>query len=132
MTDRNPGPAAEPGRPKRVRVVLADRRPAPAPRRALAEVDQQTEVGRLLVRGLIRSQLAAALRIAGVAVLLLGSWPALLALFPDLSRVRLIGLPLPWLVLGLLASPLLYLLARVYARQAERNEQEFCDLIEQG
>lgn len=122
--------ADQPIRPKRVRVVLADRRPAPMPIPATSEISNQTDVGRLLVRGLIRAQLAAALRIVGIAVLIFGSIPALLAVFPALGRVLVLGIPLPWLVLGVLAFPLLYLLGRVFARQAERNEREFAQMVQ--
>ena len=43
MTERHP--------PRRVRVVLADRRPSPMPVLRAAEVAEQTELGRELVRG---------------------------------------------------------------------------------
>ena len=62
VTDRHP--------PRRVRVVLADRRPAPVPVLRGEEVAEQTEIGRELVRGLVRAQLAASLRIAAVALVL--------------------------------------------------------------
>lgn len=131
MLPAGPGMSADqPIRPKRVRVVLADRRPAPMPIPATSEISSQTDVGRLLVRGLIRAQLAAALRIVGIAVLIFGSIPALLAVFPTLGRVLVLGIPLPWLVLGVLAFPLLYLLGRVFARQAERNEREFTQMVQ--
>ena len=74
VTDRHP--------PRRVRVVLADRRPAPLPVLRGAEVAEQTEIGRELVRGLVRAQLAASLRIAGVALALFAPLPALFALVP--------------------------------------------------
>ena len=53
MTDRHP--------PRRVRVVLADRRPSRRQVLRGAEVAEQTELGRELVRGLVRAQLVASM-----------------------------------------------------------------------
>ncbi len=127
MTDRHP--------PRRVRIVLADRRPLPAPPTTVhrgAEVAEQTEVGRELVRGLVRAQLATSLRIAGIAILVFGPLPALFALVPAVQEARIAGIPLAWWVLGLAVYPVLYLLARTHRRQAERIEQDFTDLLDKG
>jgi hypothetical protein len=113
-------------------VVLADRRPAPLPILRGAEVAEQTELGRELVGGLVRAQLAAALRIAAIALVLFAPLPLVFALLPGLADLRIIGVPLAWWVLGFLAYPVLYLLARLHRRQAERIEREFTDLLGQG
>jgi hypothetical protein len=44
--------------------------------------------------------------------------------------MRVAGVPLPWLLLGLVVYPLLVLLGWVYVRRAERNEQTFSDLVD--
>ena len=124
MTDRHP--------PRRVRVVLADRRPPPIPVLRSAEVAEQTAIGRELVRGLVRAQLAASLRIAGIALVLFAPLPVLFAVLPGLSDLRLAGVPLAWWVLGVLAYPVLYLLARLHRRHAERIEHDFTELLEAG
>jgi hypothetical protein len=124
VTDRHP--------PRRVRVVLADRRPAAMPVLRGAEVAEQTEIGRELVRGLVRAQLAASLRIAAVALVLFAPLPALFALAPAIADVAVLGVPLVWWVLGLLAYPVLYLLARMHRRSAERIERDFTDLLGRG
>ena len=49
---------------------------------------------------------------------------------PGLAGYRVLGLPLPWLVLGGAVYPLLVLLGLLYVRQAERNEREFVEFIE--
>ncbi|MTD12691.1 hypothetical protein GIS00_01860 [Nakamurella sp. YIM 132087] len=116
-------------RPRRVRVVLADRRPAPAPVPPEDEVREQTEVGRLLVRGLMRAQLALALRLAAIAVLGVGTWPALFAVVPGLAEMRWLGVPLPWWVLGVAVPLVVLVVARVFLRQAVRNEDEFTALL---
>jgi len=117
--------------PRRVRVVLADRRPVPTPVRRGIEVAEQTEIGRELVRGLVRAQLAAALRIAGMALLLFAPLPILFAL-PAVQDFRIFGVPLAWWVLGVAAYPVVYLLARSHRRQAERIERDFTDLLGPG
>jgi hypothetical protein len=38
--------------------------------------------------------------------------------------------PLAWLVLGGLVYPFLWLLGRGYVRRAERNEQDFAELVD--
>ena len=124
MTERHP--------PRRVRVVLADRRPSPLPVLRAAEVAEQTEMGRELVRGLMRAQLAASLRIAGLALAMFAPLPALFAFVPALQDLRVLGVPVSWWILGLLAYPVLYLLARLHRRNAERIEREFTELLGRG
>jgi hypothetical protein len=120
-----------PGR--RVRVVLAGPgRPPPPEVRARQEVEEQTQVGEVLVRGLIRSQLGLALRLSLVVAGFLGSLPLLFALAPGLTDVRLLGLKLPWLLLGVLAYPFVIAVAWVHVRLAERNEQDFTELMERS
>ncbi|EOD63410.1 hypothetical protein, partial [Amycolatopsis vancoresmycina] len=55
--------------------------------------------------------------------LLLGL-PAIFALFPALDSVRLLGIPLSWLMLAVLPYPAMALLARWQLRRAERLEDE--------
>jgi hypothetical protein len=114
--------------PQRVRVVLAGgqrRRPDAAAR----EIEEQTPVGEVLVRGLIRTQLALAVRISLLVAALFGAQPVLFALFPRAARVEVVGLPLPWLLLGVLAYPVVFGIAWAYVRAAERNERHFTDLV---
>ncbi len=112
--------------------MLADRRPGPRPVRRGAEVDEQTPIGMELVRGLMRAQLAAALRIAVIAVLIFAPLPALFSLVPAVRDAVVFGIPLAWWVLGLLAYPVLYLLGRSYRNRAERIERDFADLLERN
>ena len=51
---------------------------------------------------------------------------------PPLQDLRLLGVPLAWWVLGLAAYPVLYLLARLHRRQAERIERDFTELLGRG
>ncbi len=122
---------SELGPPRRVRVVLAGgRRVRPVPARL--EIEEQTQVGEVLVRGLIRAQLGLAVRLSLIVVAFFGFLPVLFILVPGLTRVRVFGLELPWLVLGVLAYPVVIGVAWVYVRLAERNEQEFSELVDRS
>ena len=117
--------------PRRVRVVLAERRGSRRLVRTRAEVEDQTEVGDVLLRELVRAQLGLSLRLAGLVVLLLGVLPLLFALVPALGEVQVLGVRLPWLLLGLLAYPLLGLVGWAHTVLAERVEQDFADLVDE-
>jgi len=114
----------------RVRVVLSERRQNPRSVRTVVDVQDLTSVGDLLRSNLIGTQLGLALRVAAVAVLTLGSLPALFALFPEIGRIDVLGLRLPWLLLGVLVYPFLLLLGWWHTRSAEKVEQEFADHVQ--
>ncbi|MFC4066868.1 hypothetical protein [Actinoplanes subglobosus] len=118
-----------PPRP-RVTVVLADA----ASRRGTADhgstdLTEQTPVGEALVKGLVRAQLALALRLALVVAAGLGTLPLLFAVAPAVGEVKVFGVHLPWVLLGVLSFPFLVLVGAAYVRWAERNEQDFAALI---
>ena len=116
-------------RPQRVRVVLAHRRGARMVRTRV-EVQEQTQVGDALVRGLVRAQLGLALRLAVVVVCTVGAIPLLNAVFPDLAAVTVFGMRLNWLVLAVLVYPLLYGIGRVYVRLAEQGERDVVGVVD--
>ena len=116
-------------RPQRVRVVLAHRRGARMVRTRI-EVQEQTQVGDALVRGLVRAQLGLALRLAVVVVCTVGAIPLLNAAFPDLAALTVFGIRLNWLVLAVLVYPLLYGVGRLYVRLAEQGERDFVGVVE--
>ena len=64
-----------------------------------------------------------------VAVSLKKKQPVLFALAPGLAHVSVGGLPLPWLLLGILAYPAVLVIAWVYVRAAQRNERHFAELV---
>ena len=43
-----------------------------------------------------------------------------------------LGIPLPWFILGGAIYPLLVVMGLLYVRQAERHEREFTDIVERG
>ena len=55
----------------------------------------------------------------------------LFLLLPWLSHLRLLGLPLPWLLLGVVVYPVLVGAAWWHVRAAERAEQHFGELLGQ-
>ncbi len=125
-------PAGEP--PRRV-VVTSPRTAAvrrPPGRAALRALDEQDLVGELLVRSLVRAQLLLALRMLTVLAVLLGGLPLLFAVLPATRDLVVLGLPLPWLCLGVLVHPALLLTGWVHVRLAERNERDFVELVERS
>jgi len=136
MSDRPDGNGIDPSLAAR-RVAVRNPRgratpPATPGERALAELKEQTEVGEVLLRSLTRAQLMLAVRIFAVFGFFLLGLPALFATHPGMADYRILGLPLPWLILGLAVYPLLVLLALLYVRQAERNERDFVEFIERS
>jgi len=103
-------------------------RRAPA-RPAVREIDEQTRLGEVYMRSLLRSQLRLALSVLAATGVLLGGLPFLFAVAPPVARAHVLGVPLPWLLLGVLSYPLLWLAARYHVRHCERLEAEFTDAV---
>ncbi|MFC4374409.1 hypothetical protein ACFO5K_09860 [Nocardia halotolerans] len=115
-----------PQRPQRERVVLAQRRGARQVR-TRTEVVEQTDLGAALIGGLIRAQLGLALRLSLVVVVGFGALPVLFGT-DAIAATTILGIRLPWLILGLLAFPVLYAVGATYVRLAQRNEDDFLEL----
>ena len=96
----------------------------------IKEVQEGTAVGDMLRRDLIRSQLAVTLRYAAFAALVLGVLPALFTLLPEVGRLDVFGLRVPWLILGVLMYPFLVGVAWRYCHAADRREQDFADHVQ--
>ncbi|MDJ0393882.1 hypothetical protein QMK17_11120 [Rhodococcus sp. G-MC3] len=114
---------------KRERVVLASRRGARIVRTRV-EVQEQTEVGDAMVRGLVRAQLLLSVRLALLTLAILFSIPLVALQVPAFGDATLAGVRLPWIVLGILVYPLLLGVGWIYVRQAERIEQQFVELVD--
>lgn len=117
--------------PKRVRVVLAERKRARRVVRTLAEVEEQTDVGEMLVRDLMRSQLGISLVLALIVAAALGSLPLAFTYVPKLTEYSVLGIRLPWLLLGFAVYPFMLGIGWIYVRQADRNEQNFVKFVEE-
>ena len=108
-------------KPERVRVVLAgERRSRPDP--AAREIEEQTLVGEALVRGLVRAQLALALRLRIlVGAVLRQPAAAVRGGARAVAGPTCAGVPLPWLLLGFLAYP--FICRRGLALRPHRRAQ---------
>jgi hypothetical protein len=114
----------------RVRIVLADvARQRAEHDRTRVELAEQTRIGAALVRGLVRAQLALALRLTLVVAIGLGGLPILFSVAPEVGTTKLLGINLPWLLLGVAAFPFLIGVGWTYVHLAERNEQDFTALV---
>jgi hypothetical protein len=115
--------------------IVAPRRTAtrvPTQHAVSHDIDEQTHVGEVYMRALVRVQLRLALAVIAVFLLVLGGLPMLFVLDDDLSRLDVLGIPVPWLVLGLLVYPVLIGGGYVYVRLAERNERDFAEFVERS
>jgi hypothetical protein len=128
-----------PGPPRRTTVAHPETlaalrrrgRPAAGRKNAVPASDPAPdELTVLLLRTLVRAQLSLALRLAAVFGCLLGGLPLLLAVSPDMRQAKVLGIDLPWLLLGVVMYPLLLAGGWLYVRLAERNEQDYADLVE--
>ncbi|MGM0929652.1 MAG: hypothetical protein ACQEXN_08080 [Actinomycetota bacterium] len=115
---------------KRVRVV-APRSAAPQSAGHYTfshELAEQSEIGELFVRSLVRSQLRLAVVVAaGFGLILLGV-AVLIALVPVTATLTIATIPLPWLLLGIGIYPVILACAALYNRAAARNERKFREL----
>lgn len=101
------------------------------PRRPVSrDIDEQTEIGEVYMRSLVRGQLRLAVGVLGAFTLSWCSIPLLFALLPGLRGARFIGLPLSWLLLGVVVYPVISAVAWWYVKAAERAEQDFSELVE--
>ncbi|GIG57869.1 hypothetical protein Lfu02_22410 [Longispora fulva] len=119
-----------PARGRRTRIVLGEVARARRVNRTRRELAEQTEIGDALIKGLVRAQLALALRLALLVGLGLGTLPLLFTVAPALGGVRVLGVSLPWVLLGVLPYPFLVAVGWIYVRMSERNEREFTELVE--
>jgi hypothetical protein len=121
---------------ERVRVerVRVERRRNAAPDVAAMsqEIDAQSQLGEALLRSLMRAQLRLAAMVLVLLAIALGTLPALFELVPAVRRMHVLGIPLPWLVLGALVYPVLLGLGWFYVRYAERNEAGFMRLMDRS
>ena len=80
---------------------------------------------------LLKAQLRLSVAILlGIAVVVLGL-PTLFVLAPATRDILIGPIPLPWLAVGVLIYPVVFVAARIYVHQSERIEQEFSDLMGQ-
>ena len=102
----------------------------PGPRRPVAwEIGEQTRVGDVYMASLMRVQRRLAVTVCATVTLLLVGIAIAGAYAPQFVRIKVLGIALPWLVLGLLIYPVLIALAWFTIRATERAEHDFLDLV---
>ena len=119
-----------PTKPRRKRVVLADSRAPVTVLRTVVELEEQTSYGEELVTQFVRHQLGTVVKLWVVTVVLLAAVPAVFFAVPQLSELDVIGVRLPWLVIGVVPFPLLYGAGYWYNRLVERQEKAFVAMVE--
>lgn len=92
------------------------------------ESTEDSDVGQVFVRSLIRSQLRLALVVAAGFLLILLAFPLLLGMVPGLAGSTIAGLRFDWVLLGAGIYPVIGLGAWLYVRSAARNEARYRDL----
>ncbi|CCH33613.1 putative membrane protein [Saccharothrix espanaensis DSM 44229] len=134
MTSPERPPGAQ--RPPTQRVVVTSPRTraprAPRPYPASREIDEQSDLGAVYMRSLIRTQRRLGLLLCAVVCGSVAGLPLVFTLVPSVAAQRLFGLPLPWLLLGGLVFPVFVAAGWFYVRQAERGEREFAELVERS
>lgn len=117
-------------RPRRKRVVLATRRRTRPVAKMLMELEEQTSVGEVMVRNLMKAQFRSALILGLVTLLGFGSLPLLFWAVPESRDAVFWGIRLPWLALAVLPYPAMLLIGYLSTRSAERHEREFLYIVE--
>ncbi|MFD8494214.1 hypothetical protein [Amycolatopsis sp. NPDC059657] len=115
---------------KRVTVTRASASARPRQYPVRQEIDEETDIGGLYVGSLIRAQLRLGITVCLAVGGTLAAIPALFWIFPAVREVRLFGIGLPWLLLGVLVYPFVVLVAWILARCAERKEREFAEMVD--
>ena len=117
--------------PRRVVITSPRMRLGPTPTRPRSvDLEDESPVGEVYLRSLMRTQLRLASVVCGVVLAVGIALPLLFEFFPETGRAEVFGLRLPWLLLGGLAFPAMVVAGWAYVRQAERNEDEFVALAE--
>jgi hypothetical protein len=116
---------------KRVRVTSPrpDQPRRGPPRPLITDIDEQTQLGELYMATLIRAQWRLSLSVLASTMLMIGTLPLLFLLVPATREMHVGPIPLPWLILGVLIYPAVWLAGRYYVRQSEQIEREFTELV---
>lgn len=116
--------------PPRVRVTRTPRQShSDRPHTVRDEIAGTSGLGTTYVSSLVRAQLHLTLAALALFGLTLGALPLFFALVPAARSVAVLGLPVTWIVLGLLVYPAVVLAARWYTRASERLEADFSDVV---
>jgi len=117
-------------KPRRKRVVLNDSRNPVTVVRTITELEEQTSVGEVLVRNLLRAQFKTSMWLAALTLTPLVGLPLAFYLCPAFAAATLFGVRLPWLLIGVLPFALLFGVGYWHNRLAERHEKDFVNMVE--
>jgi len=93
------------------------------------DIDEQTRLGELYMAALVRAQWRLSVSVLASATVMIGGLPLLFLLVPATLTLHIGPIPLPWLILGVLVYPAVWLTGRYYVRQSEQIEREFTELV---
>lgn len=93
------------------------------------EIAGTSRLGTTYVSSLMRAQLQLTLGVLTLGTLTLGALPLIFAIVPEARTFAISGVPVVWVVLGLLVYPAIVLTARWYTRASERIEADFSDVV---
>lgn len=111
--------------------VTSSRRAARPPvfRPLGADLDEQTQLGEVYLRGLMRAQLRLSALIIAVGVAGLGGLPLIFWLLPQTRSMEILGFPAAWLLIGGLIYPVTVVVAAWYVRRATALETSFTEIV---
>jgi hypothetical protein len=101
------------------------------PRPPTREIDELTVLGELYLESLLRSQRRTAFGVCAATIGLLVTVALTVAGWDAVDRIRVLGIQLPWVLVGCAIYPALVAIGYVAVRQAERNERAFAALMHQ-
>jgi hypothetical protein len=110
------------------RTTAARSIPARPPTR---EIDELTDLGELYLASLMRSQRRAAFTGCAGTIGLLLAVAVATAELTSWDRITVLGIALPWVLVGIVLYPVLGGLGLLVVRLAERNERSFAALMRQ-
>jgi hypothetical protein len=105
-------------------------RPGPA-RPPSREVDELTALGELYLDSLLRSQRRTAFGACAATIGLLVALAVAAAEFAGWRAITVLGIQLPWLLVGFVVYPALGGIGYTAVRLLERNERAFAELMHQ-
>jgi hypothetical protein len=101
------------------------------PRPPMREIDELTMLGELYLDSLLRSQRRAAFGVCAATIGLLLAVALTVAGWDAAGRATVLGIQLPWVLVGFAVYPALGGIGYVAVRLAERNERAFVALMRQ-
>jgi hypothetical protein len=127
-----PDTPSQPQSPKKRVRITSPREGAPrrGPARTVTtDIDEQTRLGELYMATLIRAQWRLSVSVLASATMMIGGLPLLFLVVPATRTLSVGPIPLPWLILGVLIYPAIWLAAKYYVRASEQIEREFTELV---